>query len=91
MPADMKSPGAPPIIASTEFGSHLPTSWMCRPWKPGRQDVVRGRLHGDGGVSIGEFEGGGGHRPAIGGMQLRRSGFEHPPGQRCVELAVDDD
>lgn len=20
---------------ATEFGSHLPTWWMCRPWKPG--------------------------------------------------------
>lgn len=29
-----KLPGAPPVGA-TELGSHLPTWWMCRPWKPG--------------------------------------------------------
>src|SRR6478752_1338713 len=33
-PAELKSPGAPPVGA-TELASHLPTAWMCRPWKPG--------------------------------------------------------
>ena len=33
-PAELKSPGAPPVGA-TESASHLPTEWMCRPWKPG--------------------------------------------------------
>src|ERR1700704_5114215 len=33
-PAELKSPGAPPVGA-TELASHLPTEWMCRPWKPG--------------------------------------------------------
>src|SRR6202022_5186209 len=33
-PADKKSPAGPPVGA-TEFASHLPTAWMCIPWKPG--------------------------------------------------------
>ncbi len=33
-PADKKSPGAPPVGA-VELASHLPTEWMCTPWKPG--------------------------------------------------------
>src|ERR1700682_4649084 len=33
-PAELKSPDAPPVGA-TELASHLPTEWMCRPWKPG--------------------------------------------------------
>ena len=33
-PAELKSPGAPPVGA-TELASHLPTEWMCSPWKPG--------------------------------------------------------
>src|SRR4029077_13643578 len=32
--AELKSPGAPPVGA-TKLASHLPTEWMCRPWKPG--------------------------------------------------------
>src|SRR6478672_88636 len=38
-PALLKSPGAPPDGA-TEFGSHLPTEWMWRPWKPGASRPV---------------------------------------------------
>ena len=33
-PAELKSPGSPPVGA-TELASHLPTEWMCMPWKPG--------------------------------------------------------
>src|ERR1700722_2048148 len=33
-PAERKSPDAPPL-GPTEFGSHLPTLWMCTPWNPG--------------------------------------------------------
>src|ERR1700730_613910 len=33
-PAEKKSP-AGPRVGATEFGSHLPTAWMCIPWKPG--------------------------------------------------------
>ena len=33
-PAELKSPRAPPVGA-TESASHLPTEWMCSPWKPG--------------------------------------------------------
>ena len=68
-PAELKSPGAPPVGA-TELASHLPTEWMCRPWKPGVSSPGRGGLHRDGGEVTRERDVGRGDRGAVGQFQV---------------------